>query len=273
MSTTTRLIIISCIVLAACIAASILLVKLFGRRHRFRRGVKILTGAGIAAGLFLAAAFIYLQIYTPADAYALSFLQSSGAVTVTKTDNGYFFDGAGEDKALVFYPGAKIEAAAYAPLMTSLAEEGLDCFLVEMPFHFALFDMDAASGVMQSYAYPEWYIGGHSLGGVAASSYAADHADALEGVILLASYPNRKLDDHLALCSVYGSEDGCLDMGKYAEAEKNWPADASETVIDGGNHAQFGSYGAQEGDGAARISAEEQVKQTAEAVMACMGAD
>ncbi len=36
------------------------------------------------------------------------------------------------------------------------------------------------------------------------------------------------------------------------------PAQYQESVIEGGNHAGFGSYGAQSGDGTASISAEEQ---------------
>lgn len=39
-------------------------------------------------------------------------------------------------------------------------------------------------------------------------------------------------------------------------------------IIDGGCHAGFGSYGAQKGDGAPVISAEEQQRQTADALAA-----
>ena len=42
----------------------------------------------------------------------------------------------------------------------------------------------------------------------------------------------------------------------------------TETIIDGGCHAGFGSYGAQKGDGAPVISAEEQQQQTADALAA-----
>ena len=42
----------------------------------------------------------------------------------------------------------------------------------------------------------------------------------------------------------------------------------TETIIDGGCHAGFGSYGAQKGDGTPIISAEEQQRQTADALAA-----
>lgn len=40
----------------------------------------------------------------------------------------------------------------------------------------------------------EWYLSGHSLGGVAASSYAADHPNKVKGIIYLASYPAESTD-------------------------------------------------------------------------------
>ncbi|MBR3689616.1 MAG: hypothetical protein IKL97_00750, partial [Eggerthellaceae bacterium] len=53
---------------------------------------------------------------------------------------------------------------------------------------------------------------------------------------------------------------------KYAENYGNLGDGVAELVIEGGNHAQFGSYGAQEGDGAAAISAEAQRDLTADFV-------
>jgi len=41
-------------------------------------------------------------------------------------------------------------------------------------------------------------------------------------------------------------------------------------TIEGGNHAQFGSYGPQPGDNEATISAQEQLDQTVEAIALLM---
>ena len=92
-------------------------------------------------------------------------MTSSSEVTIKKFDKGWFFDGAGEEKALIFYPGAKVATEAYAPLMYQLAESGIDCFLVDMLFHMAFFGMNRAEEIMQEYNYEAWYLGGHSLGG------------------------------------------------------------------------------------------------------------
>ena len=75
---------------------------------------------------------------------------------------------------------------------------------------------------------------------------------------------------HLQVYAAYGSEDGVLNREKYEADRTNLPQDTTETVINGGCHAGFGSYGAQKGDGAPVISAEEQQQQTADALAAWM---
>ena len=77
-------------------------------------------------------------------------------------------------------------------------------------------------------------------------------------------------DSGLRVYAAYGSEDGVLNREKYEADRINLPQDTTETVIDGGCHAGFGSYGAQKGDGTPTISAEEQQRQTADALAAWM---
>lgn len=68
------------------------------------------------------------------------------------------------------------------------------------------------------------------------------------------------------MLSVYGTNDGVLSMPSYKLFRYAIKGQLTEVVIEGGNHAQFGDYGAQSGDNEATITAEEQVSQTAEAV-------
>ena len=77
-------------------------------------------------------------------------------------------------------------------------------------------------------------------------------------------------DSGLRVYAAYGSEDGVLNREKYEADRINLPQDTTEAVIDGGCHAGFGSYGAQKGDGTPTISAEEQQRQTADALAAWM---
>jgi hypothetical protein len=112
-----------------------------------------------------------------------------------------------------------------------------------------------------------WYIGGHSLGGSMAASYISNNAEDYEGIILLGSYSTADISSiDLDILSIYGSEDGVLNREKYNECRINLPADFTEFVIKGGNHAGFGMYGKQDGDGKANITNEEQIAITAKAI-------
>ncbi len=169
---------------------------------------------------------------------------------------------------LIFYPGGKVQYEAYAPLMEACARRGIFCVLVHMPFNLAVFSPDAASGIQSDYPQVErWFIGGHSLGGVMASSYAASHAEEFEGVVLLAAWSTSDLSDSsLSAITVTGTQDGVLNWKKLEENRVHLPSDAVFVSIEGGNHAQFGSYGLQNGDGAAAISPEVQWARTADAI-------
>ena len=225
--------------------------------HKRKRMIPLV----IVIVLVLACAWYLLDCYEATDR-ADEHLLNTADVIVSGTEYGLEFDGPGDD-ALIFYPGGKVEYTAYAPLMRELAEEGIDCYLVKMPGNLAFFGVNRADSIMEGFPHDKWYIGGHSLGGVAASMYAADHD--LDGLVLLASYSTKEIDE--PAISIYGSNDGVLDLEKYEKAKSNLPADLKEVVINGGNHAQFGDYGEQAGDGKATITAEEQQRQTAEEIV------
>ena len=210
----------------------------------------------------------YVNDYSHADASVNTYLNGTSNVSVEKVDNGLFLDGPGNDSALIFYPGAKIEYISYLPLFMELANDEVDCFIVEMPGNLAFLGADSADSIIggDKYSYDEWYISGHSLGGVAASSYAINHKDKISGLILLASYP---VDDmgNMSVLSIYGSNDKTLNKETYDESKSLMDNNLTEYVINGGNHAQFGSYGNQSGDGIATISPENQRDQTEKAIL------
>lgn len=233
------------------------------------QGVNFVAQAAILLGVLL---IWYGNDSYPAAAEAVQALEDTDVVAVKEIGDGILFDGAGEDAALIFYPGAKVEYTAYAPVMKMLAEEGIDCFLLEMPYHMAIFGMDRAGDIMEQYTYDSWYLGGHSLGGAMAASYASGHPEQLNGLVLLAAYPTKPLpEEGMRVLSLYGSEDGVLNMEKLAQGEQYMPEDAVTFCIEGGNHAGFGSYGDQKGDGKARITGEEQWKETVVQIRNMMG--
>lgn len=220
--------------------------------------------------LLLAAFFIYTQIYYHADPSARDALRSGQTVSVTETGYGWFFDGPSADDVLIFYPGGKVEETAYAPFLHLLAEKGLDVCLVKMPFRLAVFGKNRADDILPLYDYDRWFIGGHSLGGAMAAGYAADHPG-LAGVILCAAYPTKPLDADDLEILLYGSEDGVLNMKKLEAGRQYSSRHVEEFMIPGGNHAQFGNYGPQSGDGEAALTAAGQQELAADFIIRAIG--
>jgi len=204
--------------------------------------------------------YIYTLDYYRADDYVIEAYSSN--VNVKSEDNmTIFYPDKDADKGigLIFYPGGKVEAIAYAPLLQNISNNGITCVLVEMPLNLAVFDINAADKVYSAIPdIDQWYLAGHSLGGAMASSYVDKNADKLDGLILLGAYP---IDDaDIPTLAIYGSEDEGLDITKLEHTENKFE-------IAGGNHAYFGDYGEQKGDGTASIAREEQQEKTVEMII------
>lgn len=223
----------------------------------------------VLCALFYGALALYASDFYRSDATAAAALNGDGTVSVELTDDMAIFRPQNIESGFIFYPGGKVEYTAYAPLMYKLAQNNIVCIITEMPFNLAVMDINAADKVYERIANTDsWYIGGHSLGGSMAASFAADSDIDFDGLILLASYSTADLaDKDIDVISLYGTEDKVLNMEKYQQYYSNLPDDTTEVVIEGGNHAQFGSYGAQAGDGTAKISASDQLEITAEKII------
>ncbi len=161
---------------------------------------------------------------------------------------------------IIFYPGGKVNPKAYVPLLREIAKEGYLALIVPMPLNMAFLGINKADAVIA--AYPEikrWVIAGHSLGGAMAANLVYKQPRRFAGLILYASWPadsNSLAGANVPVLSVYGSRDG--EAEKLALSAALLPPSATVMRIEGGNHAQFGYYGIQDGDGAATISRTEQ---------------
>lgn len=218
-------------------------------------GGSVLLILAILAGVF----FWYVSDYYRAEDVALEVLAQDSGITVQ--DNLTILSPTSPaDTAIIFYPGAKVEAEAYLPLLDQIRQTGVICILVHMPFHMAIFDADAAEKVMEQFPdIQHWYMAGHSMGGAMASKFASDHPDEVEGLILMGAYLYGDYPEEKTL-TIYGS------LNQSVEDHIDYTQNIVE--IQGGNHAQFGNYGAQKGDLPAEISAQEQQAQTVAAIEA-----
>ena len=206
--------------------------------------------------------------YQP-DQTALDALSTDAQVEITLHDGFITFEPVQlqTTTGFLFYPGGRVDYRAYAPVLRMIAERGYLVSLVKVRLNLAFFDINAGDRVLETYPWIEqWVVGGHSLGGVAAATYAENHLDMIHGIVFWASYPANDFfkNRDIPILSVYGTNDGLADGDKIEETSALLPESTSYFPIAGGNHAQFGSYGAQSGDNPATITAYEQWSQVAE---------
>lgn len=221
----------------------------------------IITSVILLFSLFL---FFWLNDYYKATTDVNDYLTSTDKIEIFNDENNYLtFKPENPTSAIIFYPGGKVDSLAYAPLMFELAENGFLTILIKMPFNLAVFDINAASKVRDLYPnINNWYLSGHSLGGSMAASHLANNSDKYQGLILLGSYSTKNLSNlDIKTLSIYGENDNVLNKANYNKYITNLP-NLEELVIEGGNHANFGYYGNQKGDGISIITRQEQIKLT-----------
>ena len=243
------------------------------KKHLSKKKISLTICLSLIFALILACG-IYLSDYYKADFSEIERVLGKSEnqlyeKSLLKEGTLCFLPKAGAKTGFVFYPGGKVQYNAYEPLLAKLAEKGIACFLVKMPFNLAVFNINGAEEVLNQFPEIEnWFIGGHSLGGSMAASFLGKNQFDIKGLILLASYSTVDFSESdIKLLSIFGSEDGVLNLEKYTENKSHFPKNAKEVVIEGGNHAGFGFYGPQKKDGKASISSINQIEQTVRLIL------
>ena len=248
------------------------------KRDPRRRPAWRVTGrtlAAVATAVVLAA-MIYLRPLGASDV-ALAAMESSPGVRVDDSMTRIVLaptDGEPE-RGLVFQPGARVDPRAYVPMLAQVSRTGVLVVIVKQPFELGLAAVDAPGDVVEEHPEVEtWAVGGHSLGGVAASSYAGGHPGQVDGLVLWASYPQGSLaDSGLTVASIYGTNDRLTTPEDVDGSRPDLPEDTAYTAVPGAVHAYFGDYGPQAGDGAAttsRVTAQAQIVRATIALLATM---
>ncbi|MEW8967693.1 alpha/beta hydrolase [Exiguobacterium alkaliphilum] len=191
------------------------------------------------------------------------------AAEATEVDNRLEFGDPDSEVGIILYPGAKVEKEAYAYYGSRLAEEGVFVAIASLRLNLGIADIDAAETIIAAHPGIErWIVGGHSLGGSAASGFALENESRVEGVIFLASYPiSSMVESELRVLSISGEVDGLATQTDIEASRENVPDDAVFYEIVDGNHANFGMYGPQDGDNDSPLSAKEQLDETIEQIL------
>lgn len=245
-----------------------------------RVGAVLLAVAGVGV-LVVVGFLVYASLVFEGDREASLDAWRSNGVEITGTDRSIVIEpttgaiGAG----LVFIPGAKVQPSAYLYKMAGIVEAtGMTVVITEPTLNLAFFDTRPLSEFTADAPEVErWFVGGHSLGGVRACQLAADgtrdDADpAVEGLILFGSYCVDDLSgSDLEVLSIVAENDGLSTPEEVASRAGNLPDDTVSVTIEGANHAAFGDYGAQPGDGTATIDRQTARAEISDAVAAFIG--
>ena len=241
--------------------------KVKPREYKFKN-IKI--GLCVLVIVFFIGVITWIAIPYKTGQLALDSLASDSNVEVT-IDGDITFTPKGKEptKGFILYPGAKVEAKAYAPLCKKIAKSGYKAIILDMPLNFSLLSPNKAEKVMKQHDnIKSWVIGGHSLGGIVASKFAENN-NSVDGVVFLASYP---LNDNLKqlgkkVVSIWGSKDGVVNFTRLIKSKDKLPEDTTYVEIEGANHSQFADYGEQKGDHDALISKEKQLDVTSNSIV------
>jgi len=265
------------LLLAAAAAGSVWAVLLWRRRDipRPRSAVRAVGAwVGRAAVLAFAAALAWLNPFTyEPGATAEAGPRSDLTVTESTTAITMSPDGGTTTKGLVFYPGARVDARAYQDILAPAVGAGYRVVILKEPLGLSLLDGNQArAAITDNPDITTWTVGGHSLGGVSASSFALKNAD-VTGLVLYASYPVESLRGRggLSVLSVSGTQDGLSTPDKIEASRELLPPDTEFAAVQGGVHAFFGDYGVQPGDGEPGISRSAAQQQIAAAMVSFLG--
>ncbi|XMB72916.1 alpha/beta hydrolase [Mycoplasmatota bacterium WC30] len=151
---------------------------------------------------------------------------------------------------IIFVPGGLVTPDSYKYLAANLAIEGYNVTISKAIYNLAIFTPNKPNRYIDEDL--ENVIIGHSLGGVVASMAASGNED-ISKVILLGSYPIKDLLDKDTLFITAEHDEG-MDPDKFDDSLKYVNDNNVIFNIEEGNHAQFGWYGPQKGDGEAEIS-------------------
>ncbi len=250
------------VLLAVCVLVGLLLLGTGLRpvpADRPRHRVATVVGRGLAAllSLVVLGSLVYLVPATAAPD-AVAAMAGTPAVRVSESPTRITLTPTGRAPAagLVFQPGAKVDPRAYVPLLQQVSAAGYLVVIVKQPVDIGFLAIGDPADVVAGH--PEvtrWAVGGHSLGGVAGSVYAARPDAGVRGLLFWASYPLTSLADRtdLVVASVSGTADGLSTPADIEASRAKLPPATVFTAVPGGVHAYFGDYGAQAGDGTATI--------------------
>jgi hypothetical protein len=223
---------------------------------------------GIVAAVLLVgwlAVLAWLRPFTAVEP-ALTAMSSTATVVVRETPTQIIMEPGLDpiDVGVLFQPGARVDARAYAAVLRPLVDAGYTVVIAKAPLGIPFLSFRTFESVRDSYpAVSRWVVGGHSLGGTVAATIADTHDDdpqqPVDGLLLYASYPASDMSSSLTsdVMSISGTLDGLATPADIEDSRADLPEESAFIPIEGAVHASFGDYGPQPGDGTPTITQDE----------------
>lgn len=219
-----------------------------------RRRITVIGLAALASlGLAIVGFLIWANVLFLADREVVLEALDNPEVSISIVDEGVLIEPTAASEpatGLVFVPGAKVEPIAYAGVLSEVVSaSGITVLITEPTLNLALFDqrpLDAFTSAAPEVT--QWAVGGHSLGGVRAC-FLAETPEVVALVLFGSFCANDLSGSELAVLSLEGSNDQLTTQQQIEDALDLLPDDTVRVLMDGANHASFGDYGAQPGDG------------------------
>jgi pimeloyl-ACP methyl ester carboxylesterase len=192
-------------------------------------------------------------------------------------------------EGILFIPGGLVDPHAYIESFLPFTRElKMKVVIVKVRSNLAIINSGQAAKVRSEFQETRWLLGGHSLGGVVACMNIKKEGTQYEGLFLLGSYANNDISDWDQPVFSFMAENDNFSTLADIEANANLlPSginveslemlDLGDShgktiyyLVKGGNHAQFGNYGEQKGDGTASISGAAQQEEFFQALKILM---
>lgn len=219
-----------------------------------RRRITVIGFAALASfGLVVVSFLIWANVLFLADRAVVLDALDNPEVSISMVDEGILIEpttAAAPATGLVFIPGAKVEPIAYAGVLSEVVSaSGITVLITEPTLNLALVDqrpLDAFTSAAPEVT--QWAVGGHSLGGVRACFLA--ETPEVVALLLFGSFCANDLSDRtFAVLSLEGENDELTTQQQIEDALGLLPEGTVRVMIEGANHASFGDYGPQPGDG------------------------
>jgi pimeloyl-ACP methyl ester carboxylesterase len=220
-------------------------------------GFAVLGLVGLGALLLV----VWYQIDGQPLPEARAFLQGQGYESRELDDGGLLFTPREKSaRGIVLLHGALIEPLAYARTGAFFAQKGYTVLVPRGAGRLSIRAIDGAGAKMNDLGVTEWFLLGHSMGGMASLLLWEKRPAGIRAVALWASaIPGDFTKVSVPVLFVWGDHDGLIPGDRFSELKARLPSGTQFVTAEGGNHRGFALYSHQFFDAQATVEPASQI--------------